>query len=211
MSVDKIKEKFTIEYQLYKECYRRSIFIVLILGIFIAFAVFFTSFYFEDFIVQQSTSMAEQMLGENKEEPTNRQKFVSILLNNLFVGGMIILCGFIPVYGLPCIYGLLSFAAVGIVAGYGIIMEHNVLQTMVIAFIPHAVIEIIPILYSVAIGMYINKNVVNKVFFRKKKSEKVRIMLTQGTKSYILIIIPLFLLAALVEAFITSRLVDIYL
>lgn len=209
MSVDKIKEKFTIEYQLYKEFYRRSIFIVLILGILIAIALFFASFYFEDFIVQQSTSMAEQMLGENKEEPTNRQKFVSILLNNLFVGGMIILCGFIPVYGLPCIYGLLSFAAVGIVAGYGIIMEHNVLQTMVIAFIPHA--EIIPILYSVAIGMYINKNVVNKAFFRKKKSEKVRRMLTQGTTSYIMIIIPLFLLAALVEAFITSRLVDIYL
>jgi len=211
MSVDKLKKKFSIEYQFYKECYRRSIFIVLTLGTLLAFALFFASFYFEEFIVQQSTSMAEQMLGENKEEPTNRQKFGSILLNNLFVGGMIILCGFIPIYGLPCMYGLLSFAAVGIVAGYGVIMEHKVLQTMVIAFIPHAVIEIIPILYSVAIGMYINKNVVKKVFFRKKKSETVSRLLTQGTTSYILIIIPLFFLAALVEAFITSRLVDIYL
>jgi stage II sporulation protein M len=211
MSVDNIKEKFTMEYQFYKEFYRKSIFTVLILGILTALAFFFASFYFEDFIVQQTNSIAEQMLNEDKEEPTNVQKFFSILLNNLFVGGVIILCGFIPVYGLPFIYGLLSFASVGIITGYGIIMKHNVLQTMVIAFIPHAVIEIIPILYSVAIGMYVNENMVNKVFFRKKKSEKVRKMLTQGTTSYIMIIIPLFLLAALVEAFITSRLVDIYL
>ena len=211
MGVDKIKDKFTMEYQIYKDSYRKSIFNVLILGILTAFALFFVSFYFEDFIIQQANSIAEQMLDGNKEEPTNVQKFFSILSNNLFVGGMIILCGFIPVYGIPFLYGLLSFASVGIIAGYGIIMKHNVLQTMLIAFIPHAVIEIIPILYSVAIGMYVNKNVVNKVFFRKKESEKIRKMLTQGTTSYMMIIIPLFLLASLVEAFITSRLVDIYL
>lgn len=132
-------------------------------------------------------------------------------MNNLFIGLMIILCGFIPVYGLPFIYGLLSFASVGIVAGYGVIMNHNVLQTMVVAFLPHAVIEIIPILYSVAIGMYINKNMFYKVFHRKKNSEKFKGMLRQGITSYIVIIIPLFILAALVEAFITSRLVDIFL
>jgi stage II sporulation protein M len=211
MSIAKIKEKFIMEYQLYKEFYRKSILTVLILGILTAFAFFFASFYFEDFIVQQTNSIAEQMLDEDKEEPTNVQKFFSILLNNIFVGGMVIICGFIPVYGLPYIYGLLSFASVGIIAGYGIIMNYNVLQTMVIAFIPHAIIEIIPILYSVAIGMYVNKNMVKKVFLRKNKSEKVRKMVTQGTSSYIMIVIPLFLLAALVEAFITSLLVDLYL
>ncbi|WP_430787030.1 stage II sporulation protein M [Virgibacillus flavescens] len=211
MSVDKIKDKFSVEYHLYNEFYRKSIFTTLILGTLTALAFFFAAFYFEEFIIQQTNIMAEQMLDADKEEPTNVQKFFSILLNNLFVGGMIILSGFIPVYGLPFIYGLLSFAAVGIITGYGIIMKHNVLQTMVIAFIPHAVIEIIPILYSVAIGMYVNKNMVRKVFLRKRKSEKVRNMLMQGSTSYIIIVIPLFLLAALVEAFITSFLVDIYL
>ena len=59
--------------------------------------------------------------------------------------------------------------------------------------------------------MYVNRNMVNKVFFRKKKSEKISEMLTQGVTSYIMIIIPLFLLAALIEAFITSRLMDVFL
>jgi stage II sporulation protein M len=59
--------------------------------------------------------------------------------------------------------------------------------------------------------MYVNKNMVKKVFLKKKKSEKISVILKQGITSYIMIIIPLFLLAALVEAFVTSRLVDIYL
>lgn len=211
MSIDKMKEKIVKEYHLYKQFYRKSIFVVSILGILTALTFFFASFYFENFIVEQTNIIGEQLLDEDKKEPTNGQVFNSIIWNNLFVGVMIIVSGFIPIYGLPVIYGLLSFASVGIVAGYGMIMKHNVFQTMMIAFVPHAVIEIIPILYSIAIGLYVNKNVVNKVFFRKKKSEKFRGMLTQGFTSYIMIIIPLFLLAALVEAFVTTRLVDIYL
>jgi len=211
MSVDIIKEKFIMDYQFYEGFYKKSFLGVLTLGILAAFAFFFLSFYFEDFIIQQTNSLAEQMIDGNKEDPTNVQKFLSILLNNLFVGGTVILCGFIPIYGLPIIYGLLSFASVGIIAGYGIIMEHNILQTMIIAFLPHAIIEIIPILYSVAVGMYVNKNMIYKVFFGNKKSGKVRDLLKRGTTSYMLIIIPLFFLSALVEAFITSRLVDVYL
>lgn len=66
MNVDKIKGKFAMEYQLYKKFYRKSMFTVLILGILTAFAFFFASFYFEDFIVQQTNSIAEQMLDEKK-------------------------------------------------------------------------------------------------------------------------------------------------
>lgn len=211
MNVAKLKELYILEYRFYKEYYSKNILIVIIVGILTAFALFFSSFYFEDFIIQQTNGIAEQMLNEDNDNPTNVQTFFSILLNNLFVGGIIILCGLIPIYGLPFIYGLLSFAAVGIIAGYGMIMKYNVIQTMFIAFIPHAVIEIMPILYSVAVSMYINKNMVKIVFLKKRKSEKVTKLLSQGLTSYIMIIIPLFILAALVEAFITSFLVGIFL
>jgi stage II sporulation protein M len=212
MSVSIIREKFNIEWQVYKDYYRKTIFTVLVTGIITALLLFFASLYFEGFIIEQSRNIAEQTVdGNNREALTNVHKFFSILVNNLFVGGIIILLGFIPVYGLPFIIGLLSFAAVGILAGYGLIMEHNVVTTLIIAFVPHAIIEIIPILYSVAIGMYVNKNIVKKVFLRKRKTYKIKEIITNGIKSYILIILPLFFLAALVEAFITSYLIKIYL
>ncbi|MCR8848411.1 stage II sporulation protein M [Rossellomorea sp. SC111] len=212
MSVNTIIDKFFMEWQVYKEFYRKTIFTVLISGILTALLLFFASLYFENFIIEQSRNIAEQTAEvNNKEKLTNLHNFFSILVNNLFVGGIIILLGFLPVYGLPFIIGLLSFAAVGILSGYGLIMEHNVIKTLIIAFVPHAVIEIIPILYSVAIGMYVNKNIFKKVFFRKMTTYNIREIIKNGIKSYILIIIPLFFLAALVEAFITSYLVEIYL
>ena len=211
INLEKLKEKYHQEYQIYSDFYKRSFLVVLFLGILTAFICFFLSLYFEDFITQQANNIAEHTMGVNKDEPTNIQKFFSIFFNNLFLGGMIILSGFIPIYGIPFIYVLLSFASVGIIAGYGSIMEHDVFQTMLIAFVPHAIIEIFPILYSVAVGMYINKNIVHKLLIRKRKTDKVRSMLAQGATSLFMIILPLFLLAALVEAFITSHLVDIYL
>ncbi|USK37198.1 stage II sporulation protein M [Cytobacillus firmus] len=211
MNATNLKKRLALEYQVYKEFYRKYIFSVLILGLMTAAVFFLASFYFKDFIVQQTNSIAEQMINGSMEEPTSLQKLFSIFFNNLLVGAIIILIGFIPVYGLPFLLGLFSFASVGILAGYGIIMKHNVLHTLAIAFVPHAVIEIIPILYSIAIGMYINRNMVKKVLFRKKKSEKAGKMATQGFTSFTMIIIPLFLLAALVEAFITARLVEIFL
>ncbi|GKU82001.1 stage II sporulation protein M [Niallia sp. NCCP-28] len=211
INLENLKKKYKQEYQIYSDFYKKSFLIVFFLGILTAFVCFFLSFYFEDFITQQANNIAEHTMGVDKNEPTNIQKFFSIFFNNLFLGGLIILSGFIPIYGLPFIYALLSFASVGIITGYGSIMKHDVLQTMMIAFLPHAVIEIFPILYSVAVGIYINKNIVHKLFFRKRKTDKVRSMLVQGTTSLLMIILPLFLLAALVEAFITSHLADIYL
>lgn len=207
----KVKEKFIIEFRFYREFYQVSFFTVLILGMITSIVCFILSFYFEDFIVQQFNNIAEQTLVNKKGELTNVQKFFAIFPNNLFVGLVIILCGFIPIYGLPVVYSLLSFASVGIVMGFGFIMEKNILQAMMVAFVPHAVIEVIAILYSVAIGMYVNKNMIKKVYFRKKKSEKFKYLLIRSMKSYLLIVIPVFLIAALVEAFITSRLADSFL
>ncbi|MGD6804503.1 hypothetical protein FZC79_13695 [Rossellomorea vietnamensis] len=78
MSIDKVKGKFVLEYHLYNQFYRKSIFAVLILGILTALIFLFSSFYFENFIVEQTHLIAEQML-DDKEEPANVQKFYSIL------------------------------------------------------------------------------------------------------------------------------------
>ena len=98
----------------------------------------------------------------------------------------------ILIYGLPVIYGLISFAAIGIVAGYGSIMNYDVMKTMMIAFVPHAIIEIIPILYSIATGMYINKNIVKRLYLRKKNTVKSVTMFKKGIQSYLLIVVPFF-------------------
>ncbi|MGE7183889.1 stage II sporulation protein M [Peribacillus sp. NPDC006672] len=184
---------------------------IMVLGIFIAVLTFCLELYFKEFVIQHFHSIADQMVDKNGVEPGNIEKFYSIGYHNSLIGLIIILVGFIPIYGFPVIYGLISFTAVGVVAGYGYIMDYDVIKTMMIAFVPHAIIEIIPILYSMAVGMYINKNIIKRLYLKKNNTSKLGTMCKKGMKSYLLIVVPLFLLAALVESFITTFLIDRYL
>ena len=178
------------EYEFFRNYYKKSLITVMILGVITAVITFGFGLYFEEFIVQQFHIIADQMVNKSDVEPHNFEKFLSTSFNNILIGFIIILIGFIPIYGLPVIYGLISFAAIGIVAGYGSIMNYDVMKTMMIAFVPHAIIEIIPILYSIATGMYINKNIVKRLYLRKKNTVKSVTMFKKGIQSYLLIVVP---------------------
>lgn len=206
-----MKGLYRNEYDFFQNHYKKSFITVMIVGVITAIITFCLGLYFEEFIVQQFHIIADQMVDKSVVEPDNFETFLSTSFNNILIGLIIILIGYIPIYGLPVIYGLISFAAVGIVAGYGSIMNYDVLKTMMIAFVPHAIIEIIPILYSITVGMYINKNMVKRLYLRKKNTVKSATMFKKGIQSYLLIVAPFFLLAAFVESFITTLLIDIYL
>lgn len=202
-----IKQLYSKEFLLFKHIYKKSMFTVLFLGIGIGILCFFSAFWFEDFIIEQSMLIADQV-GDIEETHSNSVLFWSIFGNNLMVGFIITLIGFIPIFALPMLIGFFSFASVGILAGYGQITGHNIFSTLLVAFVPHAVIEVIPILYSIAIGMYVNKNIIRKLFLKKKHSDQIRTLMNRMLTGFILIILPTFFLAALVEVFITTRLID---
>lgn len=64
---------------------------------------------------------------------------------------------------------------------------------------------------SIAIAAYINKNMIRKVFFKKKDSVPIKMLFVEAIKTYLLIIVPLFVLAGLVESYVTTLLIDLYI
>lgn len=189
--------------------FKKTIFNTLIIGIIISIGFYILSFYFQDFVIQQFKVMADS-LGVGKEV-TNIELFFDIVLNNLFVALIIIFIGFIPIYRLSILYALGSFAAVGVVLGYGSIMEKEVLLSFLVAFLPHAIIEVFPLLISIAIGVNINKSIIQKVFFKRKDSVPFKKLFVEALKTYLLLIVPLFVLAGLVESYVTTLLIDLYI
>jgi len=204
-----MREIYEDEILIFQNEYKRTIYRTLIIGIIVALFFYVISFYFQDFILAQMEYIASGVGKTN--EITNVQKFFMIIKNNIIIGAVIILMGLIPIYRLSTLYALFSFAGVGVVMGYGQIMKEEVLKSFIIAFLPHAIIEVFAILFSIAIATYINKNMIRKVFFRKKVSVPFKLLFVQIIKSYLLIVVPLFVLAGIVEAFLTSLLVDLYL
>ena len=199
------------EYHFFQIYYKKTFFLMLFVGMLVGLFVYLLGWHFEEFIQNTADQIAGSLEGSSGIVPTAFQDFLSIIKNNLMVGIMIIACGFIPFFGLPFLYGVTIFAAIGVIASFGTIMGFQIGKIMLISFVPHAVIEVIPICYSVAIGMYVNKNMVRKLFVRHKPTATINIVSLYALRSYLLVVVPFFLLAAFVEAYITQLLSEIFL
>lgn len=204
-------DRYKNEYRIYIEHHKKTFIKVIFIGFIVSLLSFACGFLFENFIIEQTNNIADGVGYQDNVETTNLQNFVSTFTNNIFLSLIIIISGLIPIYGLPIFFSIASFSAVGILASYGVIMDKEIIKIMLLAFFPHAIIEVIPIVYSVAIGLYINKVTVNKVYRRKKVTPKLKTVCVQSLGSYLIIILPLFLLAALVESYLTTFLINKWL
>lgn len=204
-----MKSLYKNELLTFQTQYKSTIYRTLLIGIIVSIIFYVLSYYFQDFILTQAGHIASGM--GITDETTNVQKFFNIIQHNILIGAVIILMGFLPIYRLSTLYALVSFAGIGVILGFGQIMKEEVLKSFIIAFLPHAVIEIWGVLFCVAIAAFINKNMIRQVFFRKKDCVPFKLLLVQSIRSYLLIVVPLFIVAGVVEAFLTTLLVDLYL
>lgn len=214
-----MKKVYLKEFEIYKKSYQKSFWWTFIFSILILIVCFTLSFFMADFFIKQTEAIAESMAndiaeirGKEISELSDIQTFLVIFWNNIKVGAITVLLGIIPLYRLPSFFMVLQFIVIGVVFGGLSAMGHSVLNAFVFSFLPHAIFELTAFVYSVAIGSFINRNILTKIFFRKKKdSEPIGKLLKQSLRSYIFVVIPLLFIAAFIEAFITSRLSETFL
>lgn len=78
-------------------------------------------------------------------------------------------------------------------------------ESFVKYILPHGIFELPAIFYAVSIGIFLNIQILKKIFPEtRQKSLKTREILVQVVRSYVLIVIPLVLVAGLIESFITA-------
>lgn len=207
------------EFKIYKKSYQKSFWWTFIFLVLIFTICFILSFSMADFFIKQTKAIAEsmandiaEMSGEELNELSDTQIFLVIFWNNLKMGTIVILLGLIPLYRLPSFFTALQFIMIGVVFGGLYALGHNVINSFIFSFLPHALIELTAFVYGVAIGNFINRNILTKVLFRKKRgSEPLGKLLKQSLRSYILVVIPLLFIAAFIEVYITSRLSETFL
>lgn len=148
-------------------------------------------------------------------EPSTFDVFIALFKNNIMVTLQILLLALIPI---PFVYTL-SILVNGIMIG-GIFYIYQAIQVahgegdalyLIILkdFLPHAVIELLGFVIATAIAYRINqwliRNIIN--LFRKQNKRYTRYTFTQLVRytvvSFVLIILPFIIIAALIEAYIT--------
>lgn len=125
-----------------------------------------------------------------------------IFLNNLVASFIVMSTG--VGFAIFTVSGIvLNGLVVGVVAY--VVKSKSVL--LLFSLLPHGVIELPIFLTSAAIGLRLGHEVINKI--RRREEASITRQFKEGLKIYILWIVPLLLLAAIIEATISLRLAQL--
>lgn len=131
--------------------------------------------------------------------------FLRLFLNNLMASFGITMSGIIPflVLPLPILVGS-GFTMGLLIAGNTLFGRSDNLTFLFVAVLPHSFFELLAVIYSSTLGVYLSVSM-SKKFIRRYRdhSPPLRILLFELSRSFLLVIIPLLLVAALVETFVT--------
>lgn len=135
--------------------------------------------------------------------------FWGIFFNNIWAGGMSILLGFIPFLFLS-FWTLTSNALiVGIVGGVYQLSGYGVLAFLV-GIIPHGLLEIPAFILGVSLGIDLCLKLI-KLIFKKTTIKMINETIKNSLRIYFIWMVPLFLLAAIIETYMTPVLFQVVL
>lgn len=135
------------------------------------------------------------------------KEFLAIFFNNLIACLLAILGGFIPFIFLPIISCVKNAYFMALIFAWLEIEKINILATSLVVLVPHGIFEIPAVLYSFSIGIYLCTTITLSII----KGTSTRKYITEIKKAFIYIIIPLLLVAALIESFVVPYLINIFI
>jgi stage II sporulation protein M len=126
----------------------------------------------------------------------------AIFLNNT-IKALLVVVGGAALGILPVIFIFANGAAVGFVL-YGSIQSRGLL-TALLAILPHGIFELPAVLLATGMGLLLGRSSIKKLFGSGEAA--IANELALALKFFVRIVVPLLVIAALVEAFVTSVLV----
>lgn len=176
----------------------------------VCFLIFLFSVLGGYFSAQNSPQQAEEVLERLREmyEPIGEigpfGQFVYVILNNSLVIFFSILLGLF--FGIIPLFSLFSNGAILGILMYLFQKDYS-LGFFLAGIIPHGILEIPVLILGCAMGVKLGREVIKKLF--QKKGNVIK-ELSSTLEFFWKIIIPLLILAAAIEIFITDKIMEIY-
>ena len=135
--------------------------------------------------------------------------FLGVFKNNLFACVTSIIIGIIPFVFFAAISLVTNGIMIGVVLGYGkATAEFSVFKAVVFGMMPHGIFELPAIFLSLALGIYLCKIITRKFMGKANSGEGLLYTLNLTAKVFVLVIVPLLIVAALVECYITPIIIN---
>jgi len=134
---------------------------------------------------------------------------INLFLNNLQASVLGVLVGLIPFLFLP-ILGIFSNAAVLGLVFAQFVSAAPLWKIVVFGILPHGIFELTAVFLCYAMGISICWNLSKKIVGQRKR-ENLKDLLQNCLRTTVLIVVPLLIIAALIETYITGQLVSTFM
>lgn len=156
-------------------------------------------------------SLLKKVMGQFQGIIADGQiSFVRLFLNNLEASAMGIVVGFVPFIFLPVV-GIVSNAAVmGLVFSSSQLASYPIWKVVLFGVLPHGVFELTAVMLSYAMGLAICWNITKKMI-GYRRNEKLKDLLKNCFWATLLVVVPLLVIAALIETYGTAHIMAAFL
>ncbi|MEF9922001.1 MAG: stage II sporulation protein M [Anaerovoracaceae bacterium] len=151
-------------------------------------------------------SLSEEMSDVVKEDGTI--SLVGLFANNLFACAVSIGLGVIPLLFLPAFSILANSIVIGALLGYGEATSTMVAwKSVVFGMLPHGIFELTAMFMSATMGLYLCKIITLKIL--GKGNEGIWNTINEMVRAFVLVLIPLLIIAAVVECYLTPLIIGV--
>lgn len=193
------------EFVKFTQTYKKILFYYAGLAFIVILGTYFTMMAIgQETIDQFMEGVVDSLGGEqaiHEKMKSQNSSFLFILQNNLKVSLIVLISGLIPFYFVTLI-GLPSIAIIGVVLANAKMDEENPFWVFCTSILPNGITEFTEFLIVVSMSIYLSHTITKKIFNRKSE-----ILIWQQVKAnlmtFLVVCVPLVVLSAAIEAFIT--------
>lgn len=134
----------------------------------------------------------------------------SLIINNVTASMISIIIGFVPFLFVPIFSLVINSVMIGATLGFTTIASStSVFKILMLGIMPHGIFELPALFISMSMGVYLCNKISRKILGKEKES--IIEVIKNIVKTFIIIVIPLLILAGIVEAYITPILISNFL
>ncbi|MBN2245620.1 MAG: stage II sporulation protein M [Candidatus Aminicenantes bacterium] len=187
------------------------------LGVFILSAVLFTVtavlayiyFLYHPEQAQSVFAKLAEILRRKIPLQSGFKQAIAIFINNSMGSFLALFLGLVPFLFLPILSIISNGTAMGIVSAVSAAQGLNP-SKIFISIAPHGLLELPALFYAAGLGIYISREIIKHLLFQEYVREPFIPLIRKIIITFLAVILPLLLIAALIESFITPALIKIF-
>ena len=212
-----IKNEYRLSFKYFKENLLKKF---LIVGIsFILFSIFFTvvlktktTVSIPGFQGNGKSTLAETIISEFKRmldakgiNQPGKKEWLVLFFNNFEACFVSFVYGLLPFLFLPILSLFSNTLIIGAVLSIQISSGTNALKILTLGILPHGIFELTAVFLSLTMGVHLCLNV-SRMVLHKEPYESIKRIFSESVRMFVLFILPLLLIAAQIESYITPKL-----